>query len=104
MWSAAAPRIRDLIVRLGPDARDWVARTRERYPAATPAAVSRLAATQRREPAWLVLAVAAAYGANPTDPARATDLRDLNIHSGRPGLEGRARARYSQETRLTSSV
>ena len=97
-WSAASPRIRDLIARLGPDARDWVARTRERYPAATPAAVARLAANQRREPAWLVLAVAAAYGLDPTDPARAADLRELTIHSGRIDLEGRARARYSQET------
>jgi len=97
-WSAASPRIRDLIARLGPDARDWVARTRERYPAATSPAVARLAATQRREPAWLVLAVAAAYGLDPTDPARAADLRELTIHSGRIDLEGRARARYSQET------
>jgi hypothetical protein len=97
-WSSASPRIRDLIARLGPDARDWVARTRERYPAATPAAVARLAATQRREPAWLVLAVAAAYGLDPTDPARAADFRELTIHSGRFGLEGRARARYSQDT------
>jgi len=97
-WSAASPRIRDLIARLGPDARDWVARTRERYPAATPPAMARLAATQRREPAWLVLAVAAAYGLDPTDPARAADLRELTIHSGRMGLEGRARARYSQDT------
>lgn len=102
--SMVPPRIADLIARLGPDARDWVARTRERYPAATPAAVSRLAATQRREPAWLVLAIAAAHGANPTNPARATDLRELNIYSGRPGLEARARARYSQETRLTNAV
>jgi hypothetical protein len=97
-WSAASPRIRDLIARLGPDARDWVARTRERYPAATSPAVARLAATQRREPAWLVLAVAAAYGLDPTDPGRAVDLRELTIHSGRMDLEGRARARYSQET------
>jgi len=67
-------------------------------PAATPPAMARLAATQRREPAWLVLAVAAAYGLDPTDPARAADLRELTIHSGRIDLEGRARARYSQET------
>ena len=101
---AVAPRIRDLIARLGPDARDWVARTRERYPAATAAAVSRLAASQRRETAWLMLAVAAAYGLDPTSPARATDLRELAIHSGRSGLEGRARAHYSQETWLRSNV
>jgi hypothetical protein len=98
VWSSASPRIRDLIARLGPDARDWVARIRERYPAATSPALARLAATQRREHAWLVLAVAAAYGLDPTDPARAVDLRELTIHSGRMGLEGRARARYSQET------
>ena len=101
---APDPRWADTIARFGPDARDWVARTRERYPAATAAAVARLAAAQRRTGAWLVLAIAAAYGVDPTDPARAADLRALSIHSGRLGLEGRARARYSQETWPRSRV
>jgi hypothetical protein len=98
------PRRIDAVARLGPDARDWVSRTRERYPAASPAALARLAASAKRGPEWLVLAIAAAYGVDPTDPARATDLADLGIHSGRSGLESRARARYSQETMPCSSV
>jgi hypothetical protein len=98
------PRWADVIARFGPDARDWLARTRERYPAASPAALGRLAAAQRRPGSWLVLAIAAANGVDPTDPARAADLRELAIHSGRLGLEGRARARYSQETWPRSTV
>ncbi|HEX5741274.1 MAG TPA: EcsC family protein [Pilimelia sp.] len=91
----------EAVRRLGPEARDWAAQTRARYPQAGPDhlaqwAVDRflrharisgavsgaaglpgavidvgvLAWTQAR----LVLHVAAAYGADPTDPDRATDL------------------------------
>jgi hypothetical protein len=91
----------DAVARFGPDARDWVARTRERYPAAGPAALARLAATQRRDRAWLILAVAAAYGVDPTDAARARDLRELSrdwLHSGRTAQADLARERYSHDT------
>ncbi|HEX6871521.1 MAG TPA: hypothetical protein VF163_10525 [Micromonosporaceae bacterium] len=90
--------------RWGPWADDWVARTRQRYPSATPDGLARLAAvelarTARRQAAatavagpagtsaaalWLaqtqvrlVLAVAAGYGLDPTSEDRAPELLRL---------------------------
>ncbi len=94
--------VRDAVRLLGPQAKDWVDRTRERYPQARPDALARLAAeehvrTARRQAmanttavgSWaevgllsrtlasLVLTIAAVYGADPTAQARTRDLLEL---------------------------
>ncbi len=93
---------REAVRRLGPQAQEWVDRTRERYPRARPDALARLAAEEhvrlaRRQAmvnttalgAWaevgllgrtqarLVLTIAAAYGADPTAEDRVPDLMEL---------------------------
>jgi hypothetical protein len=100
---------------IGPRAAAWASRIRETYPAATPEGVARLAVAQfaRRggaggalaalagsyapiallgSAAWtqaeLVLHVAAAYGRNAADPARAADLLVLTrVHPAREDAE-----------------
>jgi hypothetical protein len=94
--------VRDAVRLLGPQARDWVDHTRERYPHVRPDALARLAAeehvrTARRQAmanttavgSWvevgllsrtlasLVLTIAAVYGADPTVKARTRDLLEL---------------------------
>jgi hypothetical protein len=93
---------REAVRRLGPVAREWVDRTRERYPQARPDALARLAIEEhirvaRREAmanatalgAWaevgllgrtqarLALTIAAVYGADPTAEDRVRDLLAL---------------------------
>jgi hypothetical protein len=100
---------------IGPRAKEWAKRTREAYPKATDTAVARLAADQFTRfsspssvvaaiagayaPAVLIattaltharviLHVAAAYGIDPTDEARATDLLVLTrLHPSRDEAE-----------------
>ena len=94
--------VRDAVRLLGPPARVWVDRTRERYPQARTDALARLAAeehvrTARRQAmanttavgSWtevgllsrtlasLVLTIAAVYGEDPTAEARTRDLLEL---------------------------
>jgi hypothetical protein len=98
---AAEHAAREAVDRLGPEARDWMARTGGRYPAARPDGLARLAAQESvrsarkqgaasgaagvigsvvgtgllaRGHARLVLTIAAAYGFDPTDRERARDL------------------------------
>jgi hypothetical protein len=93
-----------IVREFGPTAAEWARWTRARYPEATPDAVARLAVLEfgraaRREAvataagglagavaadavlarghARMVLAIAAAYGVDPIDPARADDLAEL---------------------------
>ena len=93
---------RQAVRQLGPQAREWVDRTRERYPRARPDALARLATQEhiriaRRQAmanttalgAWaevgllgrtqarLVLTIAAAYGADPMAEDRVQDLMEL---------------------------
>jgi hypothetical protein len=93
---------REAVWRLGPPARDWVDRTRTRYPGARPDALARLAVAEHvraarlqamtnttiagslanvgtlaRTHARLILTVAAAYGVDPTAEARVVDLLEL---------------------------
>jgi hypothetical protein len=100
---------REAVRRIGPDAGDWVARLRDRYPDATPEGLARLAAAEAirttrrvgagggaagllgtaagaaalaRTQARLVLTIAAAYDVDPTDDARVRELLDL-LHAPR---------------------
>jgi len=100
---------REAVRRVGPEAADWVARVRHRYPDAAPHAIARLAAAEAvrvtrrvgagggatgllgaaasagplaRTQARLVLTIAATYGVDPTDDARARELLDL-VHAPR---------------------
>jgi hypothetical protein len=95
---------REAVRRIGPEARHWVDRMRERYPAARPDGIARLAAAEfgraarrhgsatsaagvlgsigatgviAQEQARLVLAVAAAYDFDPTARERADELLEL---------------------------
>jgi hypothetical protein len=90
---------REAVGRLGPSAKDWVDRTRARYPGARPDALARLAVAEQvraarlqamtiagslanvgtlaRTHARLILTVAAAYGVDPTAEARVVDLLEL---------------------------
>jgi hypothetical protein len=97
---------------IGPKARDWAARARDTYPAASDDALARLATQQFGRPdrlgpalgsltgsyvppirltttaivqAELVLHIAAAYGEDPTDPNRAADLLALTEISDKSG-------------------
>ncbi|MFI7596584.1 hypothetical protein [Actinoplanes sp. NPDC049681] len=100
---------------VGPRAAEWAERTADAYPAATPDAIARLAVQQFTRfgsvnsvfaavagsyaplallgaaaltQAELALHVAAAYGFDPTDPARAVDLLVLTrVHPGREDAE-----------------
>jgi hypothetical protein len=100
---------------VGPRAGEWVARIREQYPAATADGVARLAVRQfvrfggvggalaahagayapvaligaaAFTQAQLILHVAAAYGRDPADPARAADLLILTrVHPSRDDAE-----------------
>jgi hypothetical protein len=107
-WACVADQDQGtLIARLGPERPGWVARTRERYPAATPAAGTRASC---RDPAAAsrpgrLLAIAAP----PTGRTRRIPAAEGNgparpgtFHSwtGRAWRGGRG-LRYSQETRLT---
>jgi hypothetical protein len=101
---AAEHLAREAVRRLGPNARDWAAQTRRRYPDATAHGLARLAVTGHvrtarrhgagallggatgavaaaavlaRTQASLVLTVAAAYGVDPTAEARAREILDL---------------------------
>ncbi|WP_412738311.1 hypothetical protein [Krasilnikovia sp. MM14-A1259] len=118
---------------IGPRARDWAQRTRAAYPAAGPDALARLAAAQftrlgsvtsvfgavagSRTPAALLAAnalthaelalhVAAAYGLDPTDPARAADLLVLTeVHADREAAErALAAARRPAQVRTAGRV
>jgi hypothetical protein len=100
---------REAVRRVGPDAADWVARVRHRYPDAAPQAIARLAAAEAirttrrvgagggaagllgtaasagplaRTQARLVLTIAAAYGVDPTEDTRAREILDL-VHAPR---------------------
>ena len=91
----------EAVRRLGPEARDWAAATRARYPAASPDGLAGMAASRFTNHArlsgavsgaaglpgavldigvlaWtqarMALHIAAAYGIDPTGPERATDL------------------------------
>ncbi|MEV4640372.1 hypothetical protein AB0J80_23795 [Actinoplanes sp. NPDC049548] len=100
---------------IGPRAAEWAERTREAYPSATPDAIARLAVKQFTRfgsvnsvfaavagsyaplallgaaaltQAELALHVAAAYGVDPADPARAVDLLVLTrVHPEREDAE-----------------
>jgi hypothetical protein len=94
--------VREAIRSLGPQAHQWVERTRQRYPDASPDALARLAAEEHvrtarsqavanttilgsmaevgllaRTHASLVLTIAAVYGADPTADDRIPDLLQL---------------------------
>ena len=98
---AAEHAAREAVDRLGPEARDWLARTRTRYPSAGRAGLARLATEESirsarrqgaasgaagalgsavatgmlaRGHARLVLSIAAAYGFDPTAHERGRDL------------------------------
>ena len=91
------------VAEVGPDAAEWAGWLRRTYPDAQPDGIARLAAQEARRYGWtplaagvtgplapflhlaatawvravLVMRIAAAYGHDPTDPARAADLVDL---------------------------
>jgi hypothetical protein len=99
----AAEHLADEAVRrLGPQAQEWVDRMRERYPQARADALAQLAVDEHvrlsrkqglasttapgaiidlgllgRTQARLALTIAASYGVDPTDPARADELLEL---------------------------
>lgn len=108
---AAEHAAREAVHRLGPEARDWVARVKDRYPAAQPDGIARLAtreaaraarrhgavsgaagvigsvadaAVLARCQARVVLTIAAAYGVDPTSDERTRDLLEL-LRVPRPG-------------------
>jgi hypothetical protein len=111
---------------IGPRAKEWAERTREAYPKATDAAVARLAAdqfTRMTSPtsiltalagsyapstliattalthARVILHVAAAYGIDPTDEARAADLLVLTrVQPSRENAEAALAAAKQQQT------
>jgi hypothetical protein len=118
---------------IGPRAKEWAERTREAYPKATDAALARLAADQFTRfsspnsivgalagsyvPATLVatsaltharviLHVAAAYGIDPTDEARAADLLVLTrVHPDRDAAESAlAAAKRAERTKMTGRL
>jgi len=116
---------------IGPRAKEWAQRTREAYPKATDAAVARLAAdqfTRLTSPtsivtalagsyapstliattalthARVILHVAAAYGIDPTDEARAADLLVLTrVQPSRENAEA-ALAAAKQQQRATDTA
>jgi hypothetical protein len=117
---------------IGPRAADWARQIRDSYPKAGPAGIARLAAAEfaRRgtlggalaaaagsyapvallgAAAWtqaeLVLHVAAAYGLDPADPARAVDLLTLTrAHPSRADAEAALAGAKQPSTEVRSDV
>jgi hypothetical protein len=121
---------------IGPRAEEWARRTRESYPTATDAGLARLATRQFTRfggmssvlgaaagsyaplallgcaaltHAELILHLAAAYGLDPTDEERATDLLVLTrVHPTRDDAEAALRAAkqpaYEETARLTDAA
>ncbi|HEY7273268.1 MAG TPA: hypothetical protein VH502_11080 [Actinoplanes sp.] len=116
---------------IGPRAKEWAKRTREAYPKATDTALARLAAdqfTRLTSPnsivgtlagsyapvtliattalthARVILHVAAAYGLDPTDEARAADLLVLTrVHASREDAEA-ALAAVKRQQKATTPI